>query len=323
MAPFIIALIFLFSLLLVKGADLAIVAIRRLGKLTGTGLFSISAVLIAIATSFPELSVGVTSALSGVPNLSLGNVLGANIANITLVLGGAALIFGSVGVHGEFLRREVLIALFAGLVPIFLILDRNLSRVDGLILLALYGAYATSLFRERFEMIAQEYQQEGFWYRFLRRFKNAEGELGRELGRLFLGIALLLFSADIIVRLAKILAAQVGIPILVVGLVILSIGTTLPELAFSFRALLSHSPTMVFGNLLGSIIANSTLVVGLAATIAPITVVARREYLLATIVFLVAYALFWFFIRTKHRLDRWEAGVLFSLYLVFVLLAFS
>lgn len=318
-----VLLILLFSILLIKAADLLVVAIRRLARVTGLSSFAVSAVILAMGTSFPELFVGVTAALEGSPALSLGNVLGANIANLTLVLGGAALIFGSVGVHGAFLRREVFIAFFAGLAPIFLILDRSLSRVDGLILIALYGLYAASLFRERFEAIAKEYQEEGFWYRFLRRVRDTEGELGRELGRLFLGLALLLFSADVIVRLAKILASQAGIPILVVGLIVLSIGTTLPELAFSFRALLSHSPTIVFGNLLGSIITNSTLVIGLVATIRPITVVARREYLLATIAFFLAYLLFWFFIRTKHRLDRWEAAALFVLYLTFALLAFS
>lgn len=315
--------ILIFSFVLIKAADFVVVALRRLGRTTHTGAFTISAFLLALSTSFPEFFVGVTSALSDTPNLSLGNVLGANIANVSLVAGVSAIIGGSLLVHGEFLHRDIFIAFLAGLAPIVLIFDRTLSRVDGLILIALYGVYASSLFREKFEEIARQHQEEGFWYRFLRRFKNLEGEVGKELGRLFLGVALLLFSADMIVRFAKLFAEAANIPVFLVGLIILSVGTTLPEIAFSIRTIEDRVPTMFFGNILGSIIANSTLIIGVVAVLSPIHVVARRDYLLAALAFIIVFGLFWFLIRTKHRLDRWEAVVLFGGYLAFVALELS
>lgn len=318
--------IFVFSAVLIKAADFLVVAIRRLSHLTGFGGFALSAVIMALATSFPELFVGITSALEGTPNLSLGNVIGSNIANLSLVVGGAAIIFGTVQVHGSFARRDVAIAFGAGLVPLFLLLDGSLSRVDGLILIFLYGLYASSLFREQFVQLGrqQEEEEEGrFWYRFLRYFSHVDGTVGRELGRLFLGIALLLFSADMIVRTAQSLAHDLAIPLLLIGIFLVSLGTVLPELAFSIRSLKERAPKMFFGNILGSIIANGTLVAGVTSLITPIEVQAFDEYLLATTTFVLVYLLFWLFIRSKHRLDRWEAAALFGLYLAFVLVEFS
>lgn len=316
--------ILVFSAILIKAADLLVVAIRRLSKLTGIGGFAISAVILALATSFPELFVGITAALEGSPSLSLGVVIGSNIANLALVVGGAGIIFGAVEVHGSFVRRDVAIAFGAGLIPLFLLLDGTLSRVDGLILIFLYGLYASSLFREQFIQLGREHEEEDgrFWYRFLRHFAHIDGTVGRELGRLFLGVALLLFSANMIVRAAQFLALDLNIPLLLIGIFLVAVGTSLPEVAFSIRSLKEHAPKMFFGNILGSIIANGTLVAGVTSLIAPIKVEAFDEYLLATITFILIYLLFWMFIRSKQRLDRWEAATLFALYLAFVLVEF-
>lgn len=315
-------LIIFFSFLLIKSAEFVIVAIRRLSHGTKAKAFKISAIVLAIGTSLPELSVGITSALEGNPQLSLGDVTGSNIANIALVGGLTAIIVGKIRVRGGYIKREVFISLIAGTLPIVFLLDKNLSRVDGLILLAIYGAYASSFFRARFEQIAQEQEQESFIYRFSRRFNNISSKKKKELGRLFVGIALMLFSADAIVRLAMHLAESFQIPTLLIGLVVVAIGTSLPELAFSLKSLEEHEPSMFFGNLLGSTIANSTLVIGLVAVIHPIRITAVNTYFFAAITFIVVFLSFWYFIRTKHRLDRWEGGALLLMYVVFLVVEF-
>lgn len=310
------------SLVLIKSADLVIVAIRRLSRNTGTKAFTISALILAVGTSFPELFVGITAALEGTPNLSLGDVTGSNIANISLVAGLTAFVVGRVRVAGSYLKRDVWIALVASMLPLILLIDRTLSRVDGLILLAVYFAYATSFFKRRFIEIGREQQEESFIYRFFRKFDHIDVEKRREFGRLFVGIALLLFSADAIVRLAIFLGTLAGIPNFVIGVVLVAVGTSLPELAFSLRSLGEHEPSMFFGNLLGSTIANSTLVIGIVSIIHPIKVVAVDEYLIAVAAFIIVFLSFWFFIRTKHRLDRWESGLLLLLYLAFLVAVF-
>lgn len=314
MAIPIVILLFCFIFLLLLGTNIVVVGLRRLAVTTHTGLFALSAILLALATSFPELSVAVTSGFSGVSSLSLGNILGANIANITLVTGGAALVAGQVTVRGKFLRREFFLAFAAGIIPLFLLFDGLLSRIDGLILMTVWGAYVAHFFKVRFIQLAKNFAQEGFWHRFL---YKVEGTTGKETAKLLLGVAILLFSADIIVRLSMILAQDVGMPLLIVGAFILALGTTLPELVFSFRSLLGGQPTMFLGNILGSIIANSTLIVGIAALLSPIRVEPGKIIILG-LAFVMTYILFWFFIRTKHRLDRWEAGILFAFYILFV-----
>lgn len=318
MVPALIILLILFSFLLIKSADLVVVALRRISRQTKTGVFVLSALILAIGTSFPELFVGITSAIEKSPNLTLGVVLGSNIANILLVAGFAAFIHGRVVVQGEFLRRDAFIALAAGILPIILVLDGRLGRVDGLVLLASYGAYATSFFRGRYLEIAEEHKKESFFYRFLRQFNHINGYRTREFGRLFVGIALLLLSADMIVKLSEQLAVAANIPIFLIGLIILAVGTSLPELAFSLRSLEDHEPSMFFGNLLGSTIANSTLILGVTVLIHPIQLMAVSEYLIAMATFVVGFLLFWLFIQSKHRLDRWEAFSLILLYVIFV-----
>ncbi|MEJ2347707.1 MAG: calcium/sodium antiporter [Patescibacteria group bacterium] len=323
MVPGLILLLILFSFILIKSADLVIVALRRIAKQTKTGIFALSAVILALGTSFPELFVSITSALEKTPNLTFGVVVGSNIANISLVAGLTAFIVGKVNVHGDFLKRDTAIALIAGILPLLLILDGRLSRVDGLVLIIVYVAYTTGFFRGRFLEIAEEQKKEGFFYGFLRRFNNFETATTKEYGRLFIGVALLLFSADMIVKFSTQLATMIGVDVFLIGLILLAAGTSLPELAFSLRSLEEHQPSMFFGNLLGSTITNSTLVIGLAAFIYPIDIVAQGEYIIAIGTFLLVFISFWYFIRSKHRLDRWEAGLLLLFYFIFLVLEFA
>lgn len=313
-----LALIFLFCLLLIKATDILVVNLKGFARATGLGQFAVATFLLALATSLPELFVGIASAIEGEPNLSLGNVIGSNIANLSLVIGGAALIGGAVRVHGIFLHRDVFYAFLAGAAPMVLLFDKNLSRIDGLILLALYGFYNVWVFTEHHrEMIARGDEQEGFIRRLIRRLNHRGTKT--ELAWIFLGIALLLFSADMLVRIAQRMALVFNIPILLIGLFLVAVGTSLPELAFELKAIRAKQSEMVFGDLLGSIVANGTLIIGLTCLIAPIRIQAFDEYLLATMAFVIAFGIFYLFVRTKHRLERWEGAFLIGFYLAFVL----
>ena len=223
MIPGLIILLFFFSFLLIQAANILVVALQHISRHSKAGVFALSAIILALGTSFPELFVAVTSALENAPHLSLGLIIGSNIANISLVAGLAAFIVGRVNVHGQFLKRDIWIALIAGILPVILIFDGSLSRVDGLILLTVYAAYATSFFKARFMEIAQEHKKESFWLRLLRKSNILDSSRQKDFGRFFLGIALLLLSADIIVRIAKTLAITAHNPVIVVGLIILAI----------------------------------------------------------------------------------------------------
>lgn len=311
-----------FSFVLIKSAEWIIVSLRRIAKRSKVGVFAISAIILAVGTSLPELFVGITSAIEGVPNVSLGVVLGSNIANTALITGLVALILGKINVHGEYLKRDVFMALVAGLSPLALMADGILGRVDGLVLLFVYASYTASFFKDKFAEITSEHNQESFFYRFFREINHIDFDITKEYGKLFISLALMLFSSQQIISASEKLAVSIGIPIFVVGLIILAIGTSLPELVFSLRSIKGGEPKMFFGNLLGSTIANSTLIVGLTAVISPITITSFVDYRNAIIAFVIIFISFWFFIRSKHRLDRLEGLVLILMYLIFVIIEF-
>ncbi|MFC1727761.1 sodium:calcium antiporter [Patescibacteria group bacterium] len=314
-------LIVVFSVLLIKATDILVVNLKSLSVGSGVGQFAITTFLLALATSLPELFVGITSALEGSPSLSLGNIIGSNIADLSLVIGGAALVGGVIKVRGRFLNKDIFYAFLAGSAPLVLLIDKSLSRIDALVLIALYAFYNIWVFAERKHDLAQERGEEmGIVRRLIRRINHRSTQT--ELAWIFIGVALLLFSADMLVRVAEKIAVGLNIPLLLIGLVVLAVGTSLPELAFELKAVREKETGMVFGDLLGSIVANGTLVIGVTSLISPIRINAFDEYLLATMGFVVTFALFYFFIRTKKKLERWEGAVLLAVYAVFILFEF-
>ncbi|MBN1263639.1 MAG: sodium:calcium antiporter [Candidatus Pacebacteria bacterium] len=314
-------LIFVFCFFLIKATDILIINLKKLAESTWLGEFFITAFILALATSLPELFIGISSALEGTPALSLGNVIGSNIADLSLVIGGAAVLGGGLSIEGLFLKRDVFYAFLAGSAPMLLLFDRKLSRIDGIILLILYGFYNFSVLSERVSQVAEGRGKKQGWVRkILRRLKvGPSTRQVKEIAWIFFGAALLLFSADMLVKTAKTLALELNLPVLLIGLIIVAVGTSLPELVFEIKAIKAQKPQMALGDLLGSIVANGTLVIGTTALIAPFRVRAFGDYLLATMAYVVVFGLFYFFVRTKRKLERWEGAFLIGFYLAIVL----
>jgi cation:H+ antiporter len=305
-----------FSALLIKSTDILTDSLQEISKLTKVGKFAITSLLLAFATSIPELVVGVTAALEGRPNLALGVVLGSNIADISLVIGGAAVISGTFSVAGEFLKIDIFSVFLAGAMPLMLLLDGDLSRVDGVILLLVYLMYNYGLLSSR------KKRPEDGKSRLLTMglTKTFNKKMNKWLAWLFLGAAMLMFSADMIVKVGSSLAEVMGVPVFLVGLFLVAIGTSLPELSFEIKAIKKKQAGMALGDLFGSVVANSTLVLGVVSLISPIKLVnGLSEYLLAAAAFGVLFLLFWYMVRTKRKLERWEGVVLLVSYVLFIL----
>jgi len=282
------------------------------------GKFAITSLLLAFATSVPELVVGITAALEGNSNLALGVVLGSNIADISLVIGGAAIVSGTFSIAGEFLKVDIFSVFLAGVLPLMLLLDNQLSRVDGLILLLVYGMYNYGLLHKRTRRSANGRS------RLMRKIFTNEAskrKLNRWLAWLFLGAAMLMFAADMIVKTGTALAGVLGIPVFLIGLFLVAMGTSLPELSFEIKAIRERQIGMALGDLFGSIVANSTLILGIVSLINPIKLDDGLDsYLLAAAAFGVIFLLFWLFVKTKRKLERWEGAVLLAAYIGFILL---
>ncbi|MCA9371922.1 sodium:calcium antiporter [Candidatus Woesebacteria bacterium] len=314
----IVGIIF-FSVVLIKAADVLATRLRKIANKTKMGGFFITALIVGLATSLPELFVGITSALDGVPNLSLGNAIGSNIADVTLVAGGAALLGGTVHIRNKAYSRDLLHAFLVGLAPLFLLLDNSLSRVDALILIAIYLFYNYDILLKRTKEVAHR-ETNAFVYLFRKIRKN---HTEKHFMYVFLSLAVILFSADMIVKLGIDLSTSLQVPPLLIGLLFVSIGTSLPEFVVEFQAIRRHDVAVFLGDLLGSIVANGSLVVGITTLIHPITIQVFDEYLFATIFFLLLFLFFYFYVRTRQRLERWEGAILIFLYIVFMVIEFS
>ena len=310
-------LLLLFSFLLIKSTEFLVEALNRLARSSKLGKFALTSSIIALATSLPELFVCLAAALEGKQALALGNVIGSNIANLSLVIGGATLISGTLPVFGGFFRKDLIAIFMAALLPLFLLLDGSLSRVDGLLLILVFGVYNYTILARHKKQKAKTQTRD---FGILRRL-NHKGTR-RQIAWVFLGAAVLLFSADMIVKIAVQIASGLNLPLIFIGLFLVSAGTSLPELFFEIGAIKKKQIAMVFGNLTGSIIANATLILGLTALISPIKIIEIGTFFLATVFFIVIFLVFVSFVRSKRKLERWEAGVLILIYALFIFLEF-
>lgn len=310
-------LLIFFSFLLLRVTDFLLVHVKRLDGYLKVGRFALAGFVLALATSLPELFVGIMSAFEGAPNISLGNVIGSNVTNLTIVAGLAAVLGGNLKIKNGSTKEDLLHTFVAGAAPLLLLYDRVLSRVDAVILLALYGFYNYAILAKRTTGY-EDGEKQGVIYKLISRLRPVETQ--KELAYIFAAVAGLFIFSDIIIRLSKIVALSLNIPVFLIGLFIVALGTSLPELAFEYDAVVRGEGEMFVGNLMGSIVANGTLIIGVTALIEPIRIAALSEYTLATIFFVGAFFVFYLFTRTKKKLERWEGGVLLLIYLLFLLL---
>lgn len=244
--------------LLTWSADRFVAAAAQLAQRLGWSSFVIGVLIIGFGTSAPELLVSAMAAFSGNPSLALGNGYGSNIANIGLVLALVALM-APLTFHASLRRVQLPMLLLATLVAMLLLLNGQLSRWDALLHLLLFVLmmYLTLTFASAG---ADEPVME-----------NENGTAGG-LWWLLLFLGLLLASSRLLVWGAVGIASALGVSELIIGLTIVAVGTSLPELAAAIASVKQKQQDMVLGNILGSALFNMLAVVGLAAMIAPLSV---------------------------------------------------
>ncbi len=307
-------LIFIVScLILIRSGTLMVGALTRIAQFLEWREFTVAFFLMAFATSVPELFVGITSALHLKSALSFGNIIGSNVINLTLAIAVAVLLANGLSVETVLAQRNsVYVSVIASL-PILLMLDGMLSRVDGLALLLVLVFYFQTMASEekRFtRVISKEYKRE--WPKFKLFLKD----LGIFLG----GVLLLLLAAQGIVLTSFFFAEAAGLSLAIIGILIVSLGTNLPEIAFGVKAIALGHKEMVLGNLMGSVVANSTLVLGLTILISPLEIPEFSPYITGIIFTVLASLFFVIFSKTGKKITRKEALFLLGIYILFVVL---
>ncbi len=250
-------------ILLTWGADRFVEGTAAAARKLGMAPLLVGLTILAFGTSAPEIIVSALSALRGEPDLAIGNALGSNIVNIGLVLGIVALI-RPIELTSATIRREMATLMAVSLLVVVLFLDGNLGRRDGAVLLGALVLVVFWMIKIGFrspddDPIVAEYEAE------IPKFHNMK----IMLFWLFTGLVTLLVGAELLVGGAINVARMMGVSEVVIGIVLVAFGTSLPELAVSISAVLKGEYGLVLGNIIGSNIFNSLAVVGIAGVIAP------------------------------------------------------
>ena len=306
-------LLFLIScIVLVKAGSQAIKCLAKIAKHLKWSEFTTAFLLMGFITSLPELFVGVTSALHLKPEISLGNVLGSNIINLTLAIALPVFIAGALRAKTALSQRTSIYTVMIGVLPILLMSDGILSRIDGVVLLLILSLYIWNVSQKK------DLFQEDTSHNIKKDFSLNKGLL-KSIILFSIFIVLLLLSAEGIVFSSSEIAKSFGIPLLIIGIVLVALGTNLPELVFSIKAASLGHKDMILGNLMGSVIANSSLVLGVTVLIHPIRIFSFSPYLTSMIFTVVIGLLFLIFIQKDKMISRKESFVLLFLYLLFIL----
>jgi len=296
----------------IKGADWFVQGAAALARNLGVPTMVIGLTIVGIGTSAPEILISLIATIDGNPGLAVGNALGSNIANIGLVLGITALIV-PLTVRSDILRREYPVMFIVMLVSLVLVIDGRLGRIDGLILLTgmvvmMWWMVMLSK-RPNHDPMESEYEHE------IPRMKT-----GRALLWLVFGLVLLLISSRGLVWGAVNIAHALGISDLIIGLTIVAIGTSLPELAASVMSALRKEPDIAIGNIIGSNMFNLLVVLGLPGAIRPLPLngeVLTRDFPfmigLSIALFIMAYGF-----RGRGKINRLEGGLLVVGYMAYL-----
>ncbi len=297
--------IFLISMTaLVYGADFIIEQSEKIALHYNISAFVIGATLVALGTSLPEMAVSISASLKGSGDIAVANVIGSTIFNIAMVLGVVFIIAKNIKPSRDLFAKDSAWALFPILVFILMGIDGELTAIDGVLFLLLMVAYLTFLIgSNQVEEIDDELKKEKFAW-------------GKTSALLLVGFVFTIAGADFAIDSAGNIARSFGVSEWIIGLFLVAFGTSLPELTISIKAALNNNADLAIGNIIGSNVANFTMVLGLASIVNTLNVD------LSTYFFDIAAALILSLMLvfiTANRLYNKSAGIVLLVVLALVI----
>ena len=300
------------------GAEWLVRGAARLAASMGVSPMAVGLTVVAFGTSAPELVVVTVAALKGNGDLAVGNILGSNLANIGLILGITAVV-ATLKVSGTVLRREVPVMLVITLLLFPVLADHEVGRMDGLILLATLAFYLVFVLRSAG---AESDEVVGEYERFARALASLAGKSAlKDIALIAAGSVGLVVGGEAIVESATFLAVELGVGDLIIGLTLVAVGTSLPELATSVVAALRKEADIAVGNVIGSNIFNITAVMGTASLVRPFSV--DGSVLWGVLAVLLMSVLVLPIARPGYQIRRWEGLLLLLIYAVLTFLLVS
>lgn len=293
--------------LLIKGADFFVDGSASIAKALKVPSVIIGLTIVALGTSLPEASVSITAGLAGNNALALSNVVGSNIFNTLVVVGCSALIAPFL-MDSQILKRDLPINILVSVLLVIFVLDGNLSRIEGIIFLVCLGAYIFSLIKAALKSRQDEVQEKAL-------------SVPVSLVCIVVGVVAIIWGGNLVVNNATVIAQQLGWSDTLIGLTIVSIGTSLPELVTSIVAAKKGESGLSLGNAIGSNIMNVLFILGASATLHPIA--ATIENIVDAII-LIGVAVYMLIIAKKsEKMTRSKACLsigLYAAYMIYILI---
>lgn len=290
--------------IVVLSADEAIKRLLNLARYLRLSEFVISFVIAGVVTVLPELSIGVLAAVEGTSSLGFGVILGSNIADLTLVIG-AVLLFGGEMKLDKKTIKNIRLSFLAVILPVVLFIDGEISRIDGGILVLAFMLYL-------FVMLRSKRDQKLFWG------KKPRLRLLFEVLILLASFLILFIGGTLVTDNSQILSSSLGLPLFIIGAVV-AVGTCLPELVFSVRCCKKEHSELGLGNILGNVLADSMLAIGIIALVQPIKPQLPVPPFLTSIFMVVCTAVVYILSR-DGVLDKKEGVLLVATYIAFVVM---
>ncbi|MCD4806491.1 MAG: calcium/sodium antiporter [Methanococcoides sp.] len=301
-------LLFLLSLVLItKGADWFIEAAVAISAKSGLPKIIIGATIVSFATTAPEFTVSSMAAYLGHTDLTIGNAVGSAICNIGLALG-VVIAVKAIPVDGHSFLHKGAIMLIAALTLVALTLDRTLSSFDGIILLTIFVGFLYYNYRLQSAIFSENEKK---------REKLSLSEIKSDIFYFLLGAALVVIGSRILVDTGTEIARCFGIPEMIIGLTLVALGTSLPELITAISATLKGHQDLSIGNILGANTMDIALILGFSSQIRDIPIPDQSlmydfPFMIVIMLLLIIFGI------TKKRLDRWEGVVIMLVYFGYI-----
>ncbi|HIP12221.1 MAG TPA: calcium/sodium antiporter [Arcobacter sp.] len=289
---------------LIYGADFIIEQSEKIALHFNISAFVIGATLIALGTSLPEMAVSVSASMQGSGDIAVANVIGSTIFNIALVLGVVFLIAKNINPERDLFAKDSAWSLFPILIFILMSIDGQLSMLDGFLFLILMGAYLLFLIQSnQVEEIDEDLAKEKFAW-------------GKTIALLAVGFVFVVGGADFAIQSAGNIARDFGVSEWIIGLFLVAFGTSLPELTVAIKAARANNADMAIGAIIGSNVANFTMVLGVSSIINPLNVDLSANFFDITAAVIVSVMLVFI---TANKLYNKSAGIVLMTVLALVI----
>lgn len=288
------------------GSGLAISSVERLSKILRVSSFAVSFIVLGFFTSVSELSVGVNSILENDPEIYVGNLIGASIVIFMLIIPLLAITGNNIKITPEFRGFNLPASLVVIALPVILAMDGRVGRTDSILALSLFGFLVVAVQTRR-----------GLLEKMKTINSRSSLKVGKELLRIVFGLAVIFIASKFVVEQTEYFSNLLQLSPFVISLLLISIGTNIPELSFVVRSAFMKNNQVAFGDYVGSASFNTFLMGGLTFFYGK-PVLLNNSYLVSLLFLVVGLFVFYYFARTKNSISRIEGLVLLALYVLFL-----